>query len=131
MSKFFPFLAFAALGFVAADSLFADNSKPNADLQFVLNGIKSERSLLKSCICRMKGNYSYKSRDETSAEVSEISGDLSYFAAFDEQGQVRFDSSYPGWVEDSSKIKSFSKESGEISFEAKKGAIADKIFRNT
>jgi hypothetical protein len=121
-------MGLVALCAVAFETQAADPDS-KAALTLVLDGMKKERSLLKSGVCRIEGITDFDAQAGSGYE--DWVGRVSILSAFDENGQLRFDRTEPDWVVDPSTSVPDPANPGRVkSVGMKKGIVTWKYFRN-
>lgn len=107
----------------------ASDPDSKAALTLVIDGMKKERSLLKSGVCRMEGIWDFDA--QPGSEYEDWVGRVSILSAFDENGQLRFDRTQPDWVVDPSTSVPDPENPGRVkSVGMKKGIVTWQYFRN-
>lgn len=82
-------------------SVAADSTSPEATFQFVVSGMRNERSRFVSGACRFNGNFKLTWPKEPARNLD---GPMEGFLAFD-GNRVRFDYTRPGWVVDPTTVR--------------------------
>jgi hypothetical protein len=100
---------------VSAESAEVKSSDAEA-FEFVVSGMREERSKLVSGVCRMQGTFFFQHEEQPEKNLK---GPLEAFAAFDKR-KVRYDVTRPDFVVDPSTIQS-SPESNRVTAERTRG----------